>query len=245
MRYFTTTFFFFFFGGCVTTASAQNFRLQIAAYAEPAAKDYFRQRGVQEVMEERTQGMYRYFHPQMFKTRLEAGQVVAALKSKGFAYPVIIDVEVDRLLAETRCPRVRNGLLVVQDTAEATDTRIVYFEGKSEALPEAGKTELLQAIAALKSHPKWTVKLAGYTDNEGDSGDNMDIAANRSRAVRDFMIAKGIRPDRIHIDVLGEAGAAAPHQNVFNEDIVENRRWNRRVTVMVHDEQGRPVKIKR
>lgn len=239
--------YFFFLLLCLisTLATARNFRLQIAAYAEPAAKDYFKQRGLPDPVQERTQGMYRYFHPQLFNTRMEAEEAEAVVKSKGFAFPVIIDLEVQRLLAETECPRVRNGLLVVKDTAEMAEVRVVYFEGKSEAMPDAAKSDLSAIITALRTHPKWTAHLAGYTDNEGHAADNMEIAANRARAVRDFIIAKGVRADRLYIEVFGESDAAAPHQDALNQDIEENRRWNRRVTVIIHDENGQPVKTKK
>jgi len=226
------------FATLVCTLSAQNFRVQLAAYPDAKPAAYFRERGVESVTTVQQMGMYQYFYSEYFKTREDAEKIVAQVKGKGFPFATILDLEEQRVLLGTGCPYYRNGVIVVKDTAQEVTSRNIYFDyGRHQLTPES-KTALNVVADWLKKHPKLKLGIVGFTDNVGKSEDNMELATNRSRSARNYLIAKGVRADRMFIQVLGEMGAAAPNTDDMGNDIEENRRWNRRVTLAIADENG-------
>lgn len=221
------------------SVSAQNFRVQLAAYPEPKPNTYFRERGLNNVISVNNgMGAYQYFLAEYFKTREAAEKILLQVKEKGFPFATILDIEEQRVLSGVGCPYYRNGVIIVKDTAQEVTSRNIYFDaGRYNLTPEA-KTELNTVADWLKTHPKLKLGIVGYTDNTGASDVNMNLATERSRSARNYLIAKGIRADRMFIQVLGEAGAAAPNTDEMGNEIAENQRWNRRVMLAIADENG-------
>ena len=104
----------------------------------------------------------------------------------------------------------------------------VNFEfAKAELLP-ASKTLLDQVVKILEEHPEIEkVRIEGHTDNEASDGYNMKLSNNRAKAVRAYLISKGINGKRMEAKGFGE------EKPVADNGTPEGREQNRRVEIHI------------
>ncbi|HOY06464.1 MAG TPA: OmpA family protein [Saprospiraceae bacterium] len=216
---------------------AQDFRVQIAAFEQPMAMSYFTERGVNDYVETTDQiGLFRYFAG-AYATRLDAEKVRQEMIAKGFPFASIIDVEEQRILCEVNCPYFRNGVFFIADPQ--ANIRNIYFDFGLNTLTAAARTELDRVAERLIKNKALKLNVLGYTDGVGSPQANVELAAGRARAARNYLIAKGIRADRMFIKVFGEADPVAPNGEETSNgaiiDLPENRKWNRRVVLALFE----------
>ncbi len=96
------------------------------------------------------------------------------------------------------------------------------FAPGATALPTARSERLSQVAGLLSSHPDLKVWLRGYTDSSGAASRNLELSAQRARAVRDALVALGVGEQRIQTEGLGEAKPIA--SNATPEGRARNRR---------------------
>ncbi len=93
------------------------------------------------------------------------------------------------------------------------------------------KTSLpsLNALAGLmKQHPvDWTLKLSGHTDNQGDATKNLTLSEKRAKAVKKYLVSKGVKADKIIAEWFGQTVPIADNTTP------EGRQKNRRVEMKV------------
>lgn len=216
---------------------AQDFRVQIAAFEQPMAMSYFTERGVNDYIETTDQvGLFRYFAG-AYATRLDAEKVRQEMIAKGFPFASIIDVEEQRILCEVNCPYFRNGVFFIADPQ--ANIRNIYFDFGLNTLTAAARAELDRVAERLIKNKAFKLNVLGYTDGVGSPQANVELAAGRARAARNYLIAKGIRADRMFIKVFGEADPVAPNGEETSNgaiiDLPENRKWNRRVVLALFE----------
>ena len=78
-------------------------------------------------------------------------------------------------------------------------------------------------IKILNDFPKMIIEISGHTDNRGSNSYNKRLSLARAKAVKDYLIQKGIDGERLKVKGFGEEQSIAPN----NSD--EGRRINRRV----------------
>lgn len=74
----------------------------------------------------------------------------------------------------------------------------VYYANDSYRIDKKNQVVLEQIIVGLQ--PNQYVSLRGYADPSGDKTYNLQLAKKRAVAVRDFMVANGVDPNRITIE---------------------------------------------
>jgi len=231
----------FVFGICllfVSESFAQDFRVQIAAYAEAMPDTFFHEKGVRNFIVSHDQmGLYRYFAGS-YATRDEAEKVQKEMVEKGFPFALVIDLEEQRVLCGANCPYFRNGVIFVQDPKQEMTVRNIYFDFGRYSLSAESKEVLNTVAQQLKDNPALKLKILGHTDGVGSPQANIQLAASRARSARNYLINKGIRADRMFIKVFGEAAPLAENKTDDGEDLPENRKWNRRVVLALIDDQG-------
>jgi outer membrane protein OmpA-like peptidoglycan-associated protein len=242
MKYNSTLLLFCCFLSPFAEMAAQDFRVQIAAYAEAVPDTFFREKGVANVIASSDQmGMHRYFAGS-YATREEAEIVQQEMIGKGFTYSSVIDLEEQRVLCGANCPYFRNGSVFMQDPKREATLQNIYFDFGRYSLTAESKTVLNGVYEKLRDNPNLKLKLLGYTDGVGSAQANMQLAASRARSARNYLINKGIRADRMFIKVFGEAEPIAPNAEEVGEgkmeDLPDNRKWNRRVVLAIIDDQG-------
>jgi len=103
----------------------------------------------------------------------------------------------------------------------------IFFNKKTaELLPESFP-ELCRFVEFLKINKKIKIEIAGHTDNKGDPNDLLKLSQDRAQSVADYIIAKGIKADRIVVKGYGKTQPMA-----FNND-EDGREMNRRIEFKV------------
>ncbi|RDU71232.1 flagellar motor protein MotB [Helicobacter aurati] len=122
------------------------------------------------------------------------------------------------------------GLLeqVEQGTALRLPSDILFEPGTAELLNEDRRTELdLLATTINKLPPEVYVDIRGYTDNSTPAGyrNNYELAAARSFNVMEYLIGRGVDPNKLSYTSYGQYRPIVPN------DTEVNRRSNNRVEV--------------
>ncbi|MBL7774585.1 MAG: OmpA family protein [Saprospiraceae bacterium] len=210
---------------------AQNFRVQVAAYTDSVPAAYFTDKGVNGVVASvDDSGIYRYIFGS-YATYLEAEEVQQRMVAKGFAYAAVIDLEAQRVLTNLgACSYYKGGPVPI---AENDSIRFMYFGLGQSALPEKEKADLDHMLAKLKATPASQLRILGYTDAVGGGAANLELATARARAARNYLIDRGIDPNRMLLRVFGEALAGRVEEEVENAAELEEIRKLYRCVVLV------------
>jgi outer membrane protein OmpA-like peptidoglycan-associated protein len=93
-------------------------------------------------------------------------------------------------------------MMLVLDPKE--DEKVVvfgdtHFDYDKSTLSQEAKSLLDKDVQGLKENPKMNVRMAGYTSAEGTEEDNQKLSERRANTVRDYLIEKGIGPERISV----------------------------------------------
>jgi outer membrane protein OmpA-like peptidoglycan-associated protein len=78
-----------------------------------------------------------------------------------------------------------------------------YDLDKSDIRPEA-TVALDRLIAMLKEYPDLQIRIESYTDSQGSDEYNMLLSKKRARAAFDYVVSKGIDPNRLLYQGFGE-----------------------------------------
>lgn len=134
------------------------------------------------------------------------------------------------LNSRDRCPETRAGAVVDLNGCEA-DTKIdlpgVNFEFDSAKLTTASLAILNEAAALLNHHKQVKVEVAGHTDSKGRAEYNQSLSEKRAKAVRDYLIGKGVSADRLTSNGYGET------RPVATNDTDAGRARNRRTELTI------------
>lgn len=104
----------------------------------------------------------------------------------------------------------------------------VLFASGASALLETAKTRLDQVAIALNAQDQdRAMTVEGHTDSQGSDSVNQPLSLSRARAVRDYLVTRGVAPSRI--TALG-MGSKSP---LVSNSSAENRANNRRVEIVV------------
>ncbi len=74
-----------------------------------------------------------------------------------------------------------------------------HFDYNNSTLINDAKTLLDKDVQVLKENPKMKVRMAGYTSAQGTEESNQKLSEERANAVRNYLIEKGVAPERITI----------------------------------------------
>lgn len=100
---------------------------------------------------------------------------------------------------------------------------VLYFSTDSDELDDASKQYLNKIAEYSRADPALKkIKIAGYTDDTGRKSYNNAISEDRAEAVKNYLLSKGVREDKITITWYGVKFPAA--SNVSEEGKALNRR---------------------
>ncbi len=102
---------------------------------------------------------------------------------------------------------VKYGNLVVkEDNVEKIKIEPIYFDfDKYDITPQAA-TELDKVVFVLENFPDIIIKIESHTDSRGNDDYNMKLSDNRAKATYNYILSKGITPERIEsVEGYGES----------------------------------------
>jgi outer membrane protein OmpA-like peptidoglycan-associated protein len=103
----------------------------------------------------------------------------------------------------------------------------IYFEFGSANINAESKKNLEKWVLLLKSQKNIKISIEGHTDNVGSEAFNKILSEKRVAIVKQFLVARGIKAERVKIIGFGEA-----HPIETNETD-EGRSKNRRVEINI------------
>ncbi len=99
---------------------------------------------------------------------------------------------------------------------------VTFVTNKATLTPES-EAILMKALNTLRAYPKLKVEIKGYTDNVGKSSYNLKLSQKRAKAVKIWLVKKGIDATRLIAKGYGEANPIATNKTE------EGRKKNRRI----------------
>jgi outer membrane protein OmpA-like peptidoglycan-associated protein len=98
------------------------------------------------------------------------------------------------------------------------------FESGKDVIKNVSLPSLNALAVLLRSHEKeWKIRLAGHTDNEGSAESNLLLSEKRAKAVKSYLIKKGVDPSNIITEWYGQSRPVAGNSSAAG------RKKNRRV----------------
>jgi chemotaxis protein MotB len=144
------------------------------------------------------------------KSEEVAGRLTAMLVSQNLAGSVSVQTNVE-------------GVLI------SLSEKLVFAPGTVELPPDA--VPVLQTIAEMLRPIDNQIRLVGHTDDSAPAdsrfNNNMELSLARALTVADYLIAAGVRPERLIVSGRGQ------YQPIFHNDTSEHRALNSRVEIIV------------
>lgn len=131
--------------------------------------------------------------------------------------------EMDRAMANT-------GVVVTQtqDNRLKLDipSDISFDTNRADIKPQFAPL-LDQFAYSLQHNPGTDIVIVGHTDSTGNDAINNPLSFNRAESTRQYLVARGVAPQRIQIDGRGS------HEPVASNATTDGRARNRRVEIYV------------
>jgi outer membrane protein OmpA-like peptidoglycan-associated protein len=99
----------------------------------------------------------------------------------------------------------------------------IQFEFNKAVIKPESESVLIQAYTSLNDHPEIFVEISGHTDAIGSDEYNQKLSERRAESVRQWMLNKGIAPNRLTAVGYGES------RPIASNDTEEGRALNRRI----------------
>ncbi len=155
-----------------------------------------------------------------------------------------VDADVDGVPdAEDRCPKEKETINGFEDEDGCPDegpARVIYKEGKIQIIENVqfrtGSAQidpksysiLNQVALTLKANPDIKkVRVEGHTDETGQRELNIRLSKARANAVQQYLISKGVSPDRLRAEGYG------PDRPIAEGKDAASRAKNRRVEFVI------------
>ena len=124
-------------------------------------------------------------------------------------------------------PYVKNILLTKIKAGEKMQLTNIFFTTDSWQIKEESFNELNNLVRLLSENKDIIMEIGGHTDSTGSPEHNITLSEKRALSVVDYLISKGINPDRLSYKGYGNT------QPVGNNDTAEGRQLNRRTEAKV------------
>jgi OOP family OmpA-OmpF porin len=99
------------------------------------------------------------------------------------------------------------------------------FDFNKATVNEDDGTKLMKEVRSMKNVTWQTISVTGHTDSLGPEPYNVKLSEKRAQAVQEFLIGKGVKPERIKTEAKG------PHAPVASNKTREGRAQNRRTEI--------------
>lgn len=117
------------------------------------------------------------------------------------------------------CPELSEEAVA---TLTEASKKVKFRSGRSSLLT-ASKETLDEVVELMKNYPNYELTISGYTDDRGRASSNLKLSESRAKACFEYIVEKGIDPDRMTSAGFGEDNP------IGNNKTAAGRERNRRV----------------
>lgn len=132
--------------------------------------------------------------------------------------------ELERELEELEASSTDRGLVLTLGD--------VLFDTGAATLKPGGMSTIDRLAQFMRDYPERSVRIEGHTDSVGSDELNQRLSEQRAQAVQGALLARNVEANRISTVGYGEA------RPIASNETQAGRQQNRRVEVVVSDEQG-------
>ena len=147
--------------------------------------------------------------------------LIRAIADKFFA--VSENLNLDSLVKAGYKEIHKDLYLVPIEIGQVVRLNNVFFDFDKADLRSESFVELDRVVKLLEENPAIEIEMSAHTDSRGSDEYNFKLSDNRARSVMEYILSKGIAPNRITSQGYGET------KPVVDNDTDENRQLNRRV----------------
>jgi outer membrane protein OmpA-like peptidoglycan-associated protein len=122
-------------------------------------------------------------------------------------------------VASDGCPEIRKEDRKTLEIA----MQAVQFQTGSAVLKQESNVVLNQIVDILERYPSFNMTISGHTDNTGSAPANQTLSERRAKTCYDYLVARGIAPDRLSHAGYGES------RPISTNETEKGRSLNRRV----------------
>jgi len=155
---------------------------------------------------------------------LDARTAEADESKRQVAFDQVLIAEQERQLRELNAVKTERGLVITLND--------VLFRTDMAQLEPNGVRTVQKLADFLRQHTQRNVLIEGHTDSTGSHIYNQELSDRRAHSVRMALIDNGISSNRIASHGYGEAYPVA------SNDTAANRQLNRRVEIILSDDNG-------
>lgn len=101
----------------------------------------------------------------------------------------------------------------------------IYFNSGKSTIKSESYPDLDKLASILIAHPEVKASIEGHTDSQGNDQMNLNLSKSRAKAVKDYLVKKGVQADHLSSEGFGET------KPVADNGTAEGRAKNRRVIV--------------
>lgn len=153
----------------------------------------------------------------------EQDQIRASLEQRAQVY---LDQQADELKQVADTERTGEGIVVTLKGS-------ALFDSGAYELKPAAKEQLKKIAVVLKNHDSNLILVHGHADNRGSADANLKLSQKRALAVKDYLVAKGVRGEIIQAEGKGSS------EPVASNDTEAGRAKNRRVEIIIGADEMR------
>ena len=111
----------------------------------------------------------------------------------------------------------------------------VFFDFDDYNLNDSARQEVDRIYSVMNRYPDLRLEVTGHTDARGDAEYNLALSERRAESVANYLIQKGIDPERLISRGLGESAPIAMDYLEDGTDSPEGRRLNRHVDLRLYN----------
>ena len=153
--------------------------------------------------------------------------------AKGCTMTGVVDSDGDGVLDSVdACPGTTVGMVVDATgclVEQSVTLRGINFDTGSARLTSDSRVALDEVARTLKNQRNLKAEIVGHTDDAGNDGYNLLLSQQRAESVRQYLIGKGVAPERMVSIGMGETQPV--EDNSTEEGQIANRRVEFKVSV--------------
>ena len=119
--------------------------------------------------------------------------------------PVVIPRKGGKTILPIQTAKKVRVIKVGSDIAKALDIKMIYFDLNKSFIRKDAALELEKILMVLNTNPNVKIDIRSHTDSRQTAGYNIELSERRAKATVEWLVEKGINPNRLNGKGYGES----------------------------------------